>query len=120
MMRTLVFLVFALLAASPIFAQAIDITDPSTKRLAWDHAKPTDVTRFEVRLDQGAWTDAGKTACPSPNAASFCGALPAMTHGAHSLTVRAVNAAGASAPSNAVDVNVIVVPSAPVTARLID
>lgn len=64
--------------------------------------------------------DVGKSACAAPAAASFCAPLPALTEGAHSVVVRACNAAGCSADSNAVALSVIVVPSAPTAARIID
>jgi hypothetical protein len=118
MKRTLI--VAALFAVSAAQAQTT-IPIPTTQKLAWDHSAPASVTRFELNVDGGDFTDVGKTACAAPNAASFCAAVPALTQGAHSLVVRACNAAGcsaASAPPYAVIA--VVIPAAPVNVRLVD
>ena len=79
-----------------------------TERLAWNH-DGINVSRFELAVDGGA---------PVPVTVTMAGAdytapLPAMTPGTHTLSVRACNVAGCSAPLS-ISVRVVVIPS-PVT-----
>ena len=84
-----------------------------------DQSDYANVTRFELRVDTGAWTDAGKPAATgAANTVKL--AMPAMTPGAHAITVRACNAAGCSAATAPFSVTLVVIPTVPANVRVVD
>ena len=88
-----------LVTATSVSAQTVTVPYPvpSTYKIGWDHEAPALVDRFESRLGAAAWTDVGKTACPSPNTSSFCQPFPIITSpGTYTFEVRACNLAGCS------------------------
>jgi hypothetical protein len=86
--------------------------------MAFEQSDYAAVTRFEVRVDTGAWVDIGKpTASGAANTVQV--PLPAMTVGPHALTVRACNAAGCSVASAPVNVVMVAIPQVPANPRVV-
>lgn len=109
-------LLLALLAlASPAAAQTPVTT---ANHIAFDQSDYANVTRFEVRVDTGAWVDIGKPAATG-TANTVTTPLPAMTVGPHTLTVRACNAAGCSAASTGINVVMVAIPQVPANPRVV-
>ena len=114
MIRRFLPLLFVLYAA-PAVAQT-PVT--GANQIAFDQSDYANVTRFEVRVDTGAWVDIGKP--PASTAANTVQVpLPAMTVGPHALTVRACNAAGCSAASVPVNVVMVAIPQVPANPRVV-
>jgi hypothetical protein len=98
------------------FAQTTPVT-PS-QFVAFDQSDYTNVERFEVRIDSGTWATVGKPAATgAANTVQI--AMPAMTPGAHGLTLRACNAAGCSAATAPLNVTLVVVPTTPGNPRIV-
>jgi len=114
-MRTIRFALLALLFAVPAAAQTPVTT---ANQIAFDQSDYANVTRFEVRVDTGAWTDIGKPAATG-TANTVQTPLPAMTVGPHAITVRACNAAGCSAASAAINVVMVAIPQVPGNPRVV-
>lgn len=91
----------------------VDVTNPGTAQLAWDH-DGINVDSFVVSVD-------GQDQTPIPFVASpngtYTTAFPALTPGLHTLRVAACNIAGCR-QSDPFDVNVVVVPSQPTGLRI--
>jgi hypothetical protein len=90
----------------------------TANQVAFDQSDYANVTRFELRVDSGAWVDVGKPAATgAANTVQF--ALPAMTVGPHTLTARACNAAGCSAASTGLNVVMVIIPGVPANPRIV-
>jgi hypothetical protein len=114
--RILLVVVGLLCSVGSAFAQVTPVT-PS-QFVAWDQSDYTNVTRFEIRVDSGAWADVGKPAATGTlNTVQV--QMPAMTPGAHALTVRACNVAGCSAATAPLNVTLVVVPTTPGIPRIV-
>jgi hypothetical protein len=86
---------------------------PANTQIAWDHdGQNTD--RYLLTVD-GVARDVGK---PTPTGTTYAVAFPAMTPGAHTLSVCAENVAG-RACSPPVSIALVVVPNAPTTLRIV-
>lgn len=88
--RSVIALVFCLVAV-PAFAQ----TATPNQSLSWEapSASAEMVTRFEVKYDNGSYTDVGMVPVPGqPN--RYYAPLPALITGQHTVVVRGCNAAG--------------------------
>lgn len=86
-----------------------------TSQLAFDH-DAIDTDTYELRVDAGAF---GVVAVTPDGAGVFTLAMPALTPGAHELSVRACGPAGCSDPSNVLTVRLVVVPSPPGRLRVV-
>jgi hypothetical protein len=101
------------LTTATVHAQ-IPVAGPGA-RVGWDHDR-VNTTRFEGQVDGGASQVVHNIGFPTTNVWT----LPALTAGNHTIEVRACNAAGCSAWSSPLTVQVIVVPgAAPTNLRLL-
>ena len=111
-------LTLALLVALLPTVAAAQTPVTSANQVAFEQPDYANVTRFELRVDAGAWVDVGKP--PASGAANTVTVpLPAMTVGPHALTARACNAAGCSAASTAVNVVMVAIPQVPANPRVV-
>lgn len=113
--------VFALLAV-PVVSSA----QPSAvvgQPLKWDQptAQVSVIARFELKVDAGAYVDAGKTlandASTPVNMQTFSFPIPALTPGPHTFVVRACPSAGSCSPDSLPFSGVVVLISAPSNVR---
>lgn len=104
-----------LFAVAPAAAQTPVTT---ANQYAVDQSDYANVTRFEIRVDTGAWVDVGKPAATGA-ANTVTVPLPAMTVGPHTITIRACNAAGCSAASTGVNVVMVAIPQVPGNPRIV-
>lgn len=117
-MRLILIALFPLLAL-PASAQ---VTALPGQLFRWDQptAEVATVDRFEIKIDSGAYVNAGKT--PANNAqtasgmSSFSFVIPALSTGPHTFTVRACPASGACVESAPFAFGIVVI-SAPSNLR---
>lgn len=92
-------------------------------RLAWDYPDSdiSNVTRFEMQLDGGAWVTAGMpTATAGPTGfQTYATPFPALTPGNHTVTVRACNVDICSDAAAPLGFKLVVVPAVPGGLRVI-
>jgi curli biogenesis system outer membrane secretion channel CsgG len=113
-------IVLAALVALAAYPNVVAGQTPVTtaNQVAYDQPDYASVTRFELRVDSGAWADVGKP--PAAGAANtWQVALPAMTAGPHTITARACNAGGCSAASTGINVLMVVIPQPPANGRVV-
>lgn len=103
------------LLLAPVSAVAQPVPATPTSQLAFDH-DGVDTAGYELQVDGGAWTPVGVTVQQTGVRVMN---LPALTPGPHTLAVRACGPGGCSGPSNALEVQLVVVPSVPTQLRLV-
>ncbi len=109
MRNVIAFVLAFLLASVSLLAQT---PAPPGTRILWDHDRLF-TTRFEAVID-GQTGNVRDIGLPATNEWP----LPALAGGPHSVQIRACNAAGCSAWSTALQIQVIVVPGVPGNLRL--
>lgn len=106
-------LVLLAVLLAPLSAAAQSPVLP-TSRLGFSH-DGVDTDRYELSVDSGAWA----TVEAQEEGDIFTVAMPALTPGAHTLSLRACGAAGCSVSSAPLSVRVVVVPSPPTDLKVI-
>lgn len=89
---------------------------PSSTRLVWDH-DGVNVSSWKLTID-GTDQVVTPSASPADGAQAWSIPFPALTPGAHTLIVCAVNVAGSGCSDPPFSVKVVVVPSKPTALRI--